>query len=256
MKGELSDIVTYRLPIGEELLLMNQFLEKKIILEFTGEINCIETGKKIKKTYGQGFGYESFIKLACCDVCIVKPELCHFDKGTCREPDWGLRNCFKPHVIYLSDTSSVKVGITRESQVPTRWIDQGATRAIPIASVENRLLSGQIEVELKSLFNDKTNWRNMLKGISCEDNLEELKEQVFEDFGDLFDDLGAEEIEQGIVDIKYPVVEYPKKITSLSFDKSSKIEGTLLGIKGQYLIFDIGVINMRKHQGYKINISL
>lgn len=256
MKSQLGDVVTYHLPIGQELLLMNQFLEKKICLDFTGEINCIDSGKKIKKSYGQGFSYESFMKLACCDVCIVKPELCHFDKGTCREPDWGKENCFQPHVIYLSDTSSIKVGITRHSQVPTRWIDQGASRALPLVSVDNRLISGQVEVELKSMFNDKTNWRNMLKGLTCDEDLEELKEQVFEEFGDLFDDMGAEEIEDGVLDIKYPVVEYPTKVTSLGFDKNPKVEGTLLGIKGQYLIFDIGVINMRKHQGYKINISV
>lgn len=256
MKTKLGDTVTYQLPIGDELLLMNQFLEKKLTLDFSGEINCLDTGKKIKKSYGQGYSYESFMKLACCDVCIVKPELCHFDKGTCREPEWGKKNCFQPHVIYLSDTSSIKVGITRQSQVPTRWIDQGAVRAIPLVQVANRMISGQVEVELKSMFADKTNWRNMLKGIESESDLEELKESVFEDFGDLFDDIGAEEIESGVTEINYPVIEYPQKITSLGFDKNPKVEGTLLGIKGQYLLFDIGVINMRKHQGYKITISV
>jgi hypothetical protein len=256
MKSTLGEVVEYKLPIGDELLLMNQFLEKKIRLEFTGEINCIHSGKKIKKSYGQGFSYESFMKLAACDMCIIKPELCHFDKGTCREPEWGKKNCFAPHVIYLSDTSSIKVGITRKSQVPTRWIDQGATRAIPLIEVDNRMISGQVEVELKSMFNDKTNWRNMLKGLSSDVDLEEQKEIVFEEFAELFDDMGAEEIEESVIDINYPVVEYPTKITSLGFDKNSKIEGTLLGIKGQYLIFDSGVINLRKHQGYKINISV
>jgi len=256
MKSTLGETVTYQLPIGGEYLLMNQFLGKKLRLDFLGEINCIETGKKIKKSYGQGFSYEAFMKLACCDVCIVKPELCHYDKGTCREPEWGLKNCFKPHVVYLSDTSSVKIGITRLSQVPTRWIDQGATRALPIVQVDNRLISGQVEVELKAIFHDKTNWRNMLKGLRSEADLEELKEQIFEEFGDLFDDMGAEEIEQGVVEINYPVIEYPSKITSLSLDKNPNIEGVLIGIKGQYLIFDTGVINIRKHQGYKIQISV
>ena len=256
MKSTLAEVVEYKLPIGDELLLMNQFLEKKITLEFSGEINCIDSGKKIKKSYGQGYSYESFMKLAACDMCIVKPELCHFDKGTCREPEWGKKNCFSPHVIYLSDTSSIKVGITRKSQVPTRWIDQGATRAIPIVEVDNRMISGQVEVELKSMFNDKTNWRNMLKGLSSDVDLDEQKEIVFEEFAELFDDIGAEEIEESVIDINYPVVEYPTKINSLSFDKSPKVEGTLLGIKGQYLIFDVGVINMRKHQGYKISLKV
>lgn len=256
MKSQLGEIVEYKLPIGDELLLMNQFLEKKISLKFNGEINCIHSGKKIKKTYGQGYSYESFMKLAACDMCIVKPELCHFDKGTCREPEWGKKNCFAPHVIYLSDTSSIKVGITRKSQVPTRWIDQGATRAIPLVEVDNRMISGQVEVELKSMFNDKTNWRNMLKGLRSETDLEEQKEMVFEEFAELFDDMGAEEIEDSVVEINYPVIEYPTKITSLGFDKTPLVEGTLLGIKGQYLIFDTGVINLRKHQGYSVELSL
>ena len=160
MKSTLGDVVEYKLPIGDDLILMNEFLEKKLSLEFTGKINCIHSGKKIKKSYGQGYSYESFMKLAACDMCIVRPELCHFDNGTCREPEWGKANCFTPHVIYLSDTGSIKVGITRKSQVPTRWIDQGASRAIPLVEVDNRKVSGQVEVELKSMFNDKTNWRN------------------------------------------------------------------------------------------------
>jgi len=256
MKSMLLDTVEYSLPIGEQYLSMNQFLGKSIKLEFNGVINCIETGNKIKKTYGQGYSYDSFMKLAACDLCIVKPELCHYHKETCREPEWGLKNCFIPHVIYLSDTSSLKVGITRETQVPTRWIDQGATSAIPLVRVENRYTSGLIEVELKSNFSDKTNWRNMLKGINGDFNLEEERERVFEEFADLFDDMGAEEIEDGVTEINYPVLEYPEKITSLSFDKQPVIEGILQGIKGQYLIFDTGVINMRKHQGYFIEVSL
>ncbi len=256
MKSQLGEVVEYSLPIGNDLLPMNQFLEKKLSLKFDGEINCIHSGKKIKKTYNQGYSYDSFIKLASCDICIVKPELCHFDKGTCREPEWGKANCFTPHVIYLSDTSSIKVGITRKSQVPTRWIDQGATRAIPLVEVDNRMISGQVEVELKSMFNDKTNWRNMLKGLRSEVDLEEQKETVFEEFAELFDDMGVEEIEDSVVEINYPVVEYPKKIISLGFDKTPLVEGTLIGIKGQYLILDIGVINLRKHQGYSIELDL
>ena len=256
MTSTLADVVEYSLPIGDKSLMMNQFLGKKLELNFTGQINCIHSGKKIKKTYGQGFSYDSFMKLASCDICIVKPELCHYEKGTCREPEWGLKNCFMPHVVYLSDTSSIKVGITRQSQVPTRWVDQGATQAIPLVQVENRHVSGLIEVELKEMFSDKTNWRNMLKGMSSGEDLEELKEQVFEEFADVFDDMGAEEIEEPAYQINYPVLEYPTKVTSLGFDKTPKVEGTLQGIKGQYLIFDTGVINMRKHQGYFIEISV
>src|SRR5690606_22023386 len=126
--------------------------------------NCIDTGRKIKKSYGQGFSFESFMTLAQCDTCIVRPELCHFQKGTCREPDWGEKNCIQPHIVYLANSSGLKVGITRKSQVPTRWIDQGASAAIALFEVKERKLSGLVEIELAKKLNDKTNWREMLKG--------------------------------------------------------------------------------------------
>ena len=257
MKSTLAEVVEYKLPIGDELLLMNQFLEKKIILEFSGDINCIHSGKKIKKSYGQGYSYESFMKLAACDMCIVKPELCHFDKGTCREPEWGRANCFAPHVIYLSDTSSIKVGITRKSQVPTRWIDQGATRAIPLVEVDNRMISGQVEVELKSMFNDKTNWRKMLQNES---------ESVFwnEEYNKALDFL-PNELKPYITrhdkilisEFKFPVDKYPTKVKSLNLSKTPNYEGKLTGIKGQYLIFDDQtVFNIRSNEGQKIKLII
>ncbi|MBC97793.1 MAG: hypothetical protein CME63_08585 [Halobacteriovoraceae bacterium] len=268
MKGDLQsgeDPVQYHLPLRnieepdnldkEILVPMNDFLGKEITLDYQESIYDIYDGKSIKKSYGQGFSYKNFISLARCDSCIVKPELCHYHKGTCREPKWGEEHCFIPHVIYLSITSGVKIGITRETQVPTRWIDQGAVYALPILKVADRKTSGMVEVELAKTMADKTNWRNMLK---CEYefvDLELIRDQIFEEYGDLLDDADADDIEEDILEIKYPILEVPKKFSSLSFDKKQKIEGTLLGIKGQYLILDTGVINMRKHQGYHITLS-
>lgn len=257
MKTDLQKIVEYSLPLGDELIPMNQFLGKKISLKFDGVINCIATGEKIKKSYNQGYSYKAFQTLAECDLCIVKPELCHYHKGTCRDPKWGEEHCFQPHVVYLALSSNVKVGITRKSQVPTRWIDQGATQALAILEVKDRRAAGLIEVEIAKEFSDRTDWRKMLKGELDEGDfdLPFLRDQVYETFGDIIDDFDAEDIERDIVTINYPILESPKKVTSLSFDKKPHIEGVLLGIKGQYLILDCGVLNMRKHQGYKIELE-
>jgi len=267
MKSELGNgenPVSYSLPLltpgtneneaKSTLVDMNKLLGTRITLDYQGQIFDIYDGKPIKKSYGQGFSYKNFITLARCDSCIVKPELCHYDKGTCREPKWGEEHCFIPHIVYLSITSGVKVGITRETQVPTRWIDQGAEYALPILRVADRKTSGIVEVELAKTMADKTNWRNMLKGEYEFVELEMLRDQIYDEYGDLLDDADAEDLEEEVLNIKYPILELPKKINSLSFDKQPKIEGTLLGIKGQYLLLDTGVINMRKHQGYNITL--
>ncbi len=268
MKSELGgadEAVKYHLPLltpgsnedeaTSTLVNMNELLGSKVSMKFEGKIFDIYDGKPIKKSYAQGYSYKNMITLARCDSCIVKPELCHYHKGTCREPQWGETHCFIPHVIYLSITSGVKVGITRETQVPTRWIDQGAEYALPILKVADRKTSGMVEVELAKTMADKTNWRNMLKGEYEFVDLEILRDQIYDEYGDLLDDADAEDLDEEVIQIKYPILEVPKKVSSLSFDKKEEIEGTLLGIKGQYLILDTGVINMRKHQGYHITLS-
>jgi len=255
MKSELSVPVQYHLPIGDELLYMNDLIGKRIKLSFDGRINCIATGEKISKSYNQGYSFKASQSLAACDLCILKPELCHFADGTCREPEWGKKNCFVPHIVYLSVSSHLKIGITRETQVPTRWIDQGASFALPILRVTDRLTSGLIEKEIAKTFSDKTNWRKMLKNEVDKVDLEIARERLFEEFADLLDDYDAEDLDAEVVQIEFPVIEYPEKINSLSFDKMNEIEGLLKGIKGQYLILDSGVINMRKHQGYYITIE-
>ncbi len=255
MKSSLGEQVKYELPIGDILLEMNQFIGKKIYLKFEGVINCIHTGKQIKKSYGQGYSFDSFMKLAACDMCILKPELCHYDKGTCREPKWGEETCFQPHYVYLSVSSHLKVGITRHTQIPTRWIDQGANYALAIMRVPDRKTSGLIENELRNSLSDKTNWRKMLQNQVEDIDLYQIRDELFTEYEFLFDEFEIEELDEDIVEINYPVLEYPTKVKSMSFDKHELIEGRLMGIKGQYLIFDSCVINMRKHQGYNIELG-
>ena len=254
--GQGEDPVHYELPLDDNTYPLNAYLGKKIKLEWCEKIFDVYDGKEIKKSYAQGYSYKNFISLAQCDTCIVKPELCHYHKGTCREPEWGEKHCFIPHYIYLSVTSGLKVGITRETQVPTRWIDQGAVFALPILKVADRKTSGLIEIEIAKEMADKTNWRNMLKGNYPEVDLEETRDHLYETFGDLFDDADADDVEEEVLSIHYPILEVPEKFSSLSFDKKKIVEGTLLGIKGQYLILDSGVINIRKHNGYQVTFSV
>jgi hypothetical protein len=262
MKVELASPVSYQLPIGDEFFSMNECIGKKIRLEYNGEINCISCGRQTKKSFAQGHCYPCFRDLAECDMCIMKPETCHYDAGTCRQPEWGEEHCMQTHYVYLANTSGIKVGITRGSQVPTRWIDQGATQALPVFKVQTRLQSGLLEVELKNHVSDKTDWRKMLKGNNHAIDLAEERDRLVAECSSEIDVLRNQYGEEAIqflpdeaqVEIQYPVDEYPEKVKSYNFDKQGTIEATLTGIKGQYLIFDTGVLNIRKFAGYNIAI--
>ena len=256
MQVEHTAPVSYTLPLGDASVPMNPLLGKQIKLEFNGEINCIHCRRKTSKSFQQGFCYPCTQQLAQCDICILKPELCHFHKGTCREPGWGEQHCMIDHFVYLAVSSGLKVGITRHTQIPTRWIDQGAVSAIPLARVASRFDSGKVEVALKEYFQDKTNWRNMLKNIFPEVDPADEKTKIVPVLDKILGKLETTEIlDSQVYTFEYPVLEYPSKINSLSFDKQPLVEGTLMGIKGQYLLLDTGVINIRKYGGYRITLS-
>ncbi|MFK7731192.1 MAG: DUF2797 domain-containing protein [Pseudomonadales bacterium] len=264
MQVRLTDPVEYQLPLGDELLSMNQYIGSHLTFNFNGNIFCIHCGRKTKKSFSQGYCFPCMKRLAQCDSCILSPEKCHYDAGTCREPEWGEQNCMIEHIVYLANASAPKVGITRGSQVPTRWIDQGASQALPILAVQTRLQSGLVEVLLKAHIADKTNWRTMLKGSPDPVDLQQLAsnllEQIQPGLTELQNTHGLQAIqilsEQESVDISYPVEQYPEKIVSLNAEKTPELGGQLLGIKGQYLIFDTGVINMRKYTGYDVSVRL
>lgn len=254
--------IEYQLPIGEQSIPLNELIGQHITLEHIGVINCSHCGKKTKKSYSQGFCFPCMQKLAQCDMCIMKPETCHHHLGTCREPEWGTKNCFVPHYVYLANSSGLKVGITRHTQIPTRWIDQGATQALPIFKVASRIQSGLVEIALSEFISDKTNWRVMLKGtpekIDLISKAKELKAKISEKLADIklqYGNDAVESLDSDVVEIHYPVQQYLEKISSFNFDKTPVVSGVLLGIKGQYLIFDKGVINMRKFASYHINIT-
>lgn len=263
MVGTLAQTVEYALPVGDELLTLQPLLGKTLRIAYSGAINCCSCGRKIGKSYSQGHCYPCSQRLARCDLCIMKPETCHYDQGTCREPQWAEAHCFQPHYVYLSNPSGVKVGITRQTQIPTRWIDQGATEALPILKVETRLQSGLIEMMCKSHVADKTDWRKMLRGegetvdlYAKRDELLQLCEQELKGFVSRFGEQALQSLpEAEVTSLNYPVEQYPNKITSLNLDKTPEIEGTLIGIKGQYLILDNGVLNIRKYTGYQVTVE-
>ncbi|MBM87298.1 MAG: hypothetical protein CMQ41_02875 [Gammaproteobacteria bacterium] len=263
MKTRLESPVSYKMSLGSDDIHLNPLVKKKIKLKYLGRIYCIHCGRKSNKSFNQGYCYPCFQKLAQCDSCIIHPEKCHFEQGTCREPVWGEKYCMQDHIVYLANSSGLKVGITRATQIPTRWIDQGAAQALAIIRVRSRLQSGILETMFKQKLNDKTNWRNMLRGeptpldIAAESQflIEEFKSEI-DEVKDRFG-IFSVSVLNGIrpVTIKYPVEEYPKNITSFNFDKEPEVQGKLVGIKGQYLIFDSGVINLRRFSGYEIELS-
>jgi hypothetical protein len=263
MRVEAADPVLYALPVGDETVAMNALLGRSVGLRFTGNIHCVACGRKTNKTFNQGHCFPCLRKLASCDDCIVRPERCHFHLGTCREPAWGEANCLRPHVVYLANSSGVKIGITRESQVPTRWIDQGAIQALPVARVASRRLSGLMEVAFKAHVADRTDWRRMLKGEPEHVDLAGTRNGLLEQCGDALANVTDEHdpadpefiADAEVRAFRYPVLEYPAKVASINLDKNPELEGTLMGIKGQYLIFDTGVINIRKYGGYEIAFS-
>lgn len=264
MKTQLQDPVNYTLLLGEHEIPLNDYLGRQLQLEFAGVINCIHCDRKTNKSFSQGYCYPCFQRLAQCDICIVSPQKCHFAAGTCREPEWGEENCMIDHIVYLANTSGIKVGITRGSQVPTRWMDQGATQARPIFRVDSRLDSGLVEVLFKEHVADKTNWQAMLKGSAEPRDLEQERQRLMSECAAELDALvqerGVQSIteltDEPVVEINYPVLEYPLKVKSFNLDKTPSVGGTLMGIKGQYLIFDSGVINMRKYGGYQLSLSV
>lgn len=249
---------------GLESISLNAMLGKRLSIRFKNEIHCVSCGRKSNKSFNQGHCYPCFIRLASCDKCIMSPEKCHYEQGTCREPLWGEEHCMQSHYVYLANSSGLKVGITRGDQLPTRWIDQGAIQGLAIYKVSQRYYSGLVEILYKQKISDRTQWQRMLKGQVEEMDLLEQQQVLNELFSEQIEELqsglpkgAVETIENNtMTEIRYPVDTYPQKVKSFNLDKQPLVEGVLMGIKGQYLILDTGVINIRKFSGYHIDFEV
>lgn len=255
MKTEFTSPINYYLVFKNDFIHMNQLLDKEVRFSFVSYecLNC----HLDKPIYRQGFCKSCFYETASAGDWIMRPELskAHLDEED-RDLDYEKQVQLQPHVVYLALSSEVKVGVTRKAQVPTRWIDQGAHRAIEVVEVPNRYLAGITEVALKEHMTDKTNWRKMLTNTLADADLVLEKDRL--------DDFLPEEVKpyyldtnQKIYTIDYPVLQYPQKVKSLNLDKTPEYSGKLKGIKGQYLIFeDSTVFNVRGSEGYVVNITV
>jgi hypothetical protein len=255
MLAGLDGGVTYALHLGEQIVPLNERIGGPFTLRFTGARTCMSCGKRVKKFYGQGLCYPCLVSSPQASECIVRPELCRAHLGEGRDAQWEQDHHNTEHFVYLSQTGGIKVGVTRSTQVPIRWIDQGAVLAVLIARTPYRQLAGAIEVDLKRLFADKTNWRAMLAQVMPDREAlfaarERVKNELAPELREYV--LEAEEPQE----LTYPVNEWSPKVTSVSLEKLAELTGTLIGIKGQYLLFKDGrVFNVRNHTGYHVELG-
>ncbi|HBC05505.1 MAG TPA: DUF2797 domain-containing protein [Aequorivita sp.] len=254
MQTENGSPIQYYLVFANDFLHMNQLLDKKVSINFL-RYQCLNCGLQ-KKIYRQGYCYDCFYEIPQAADWVISPEKskAHLNIED-RDLEFEKRVQLQPHVVYLANSSSVKVGVTRKSQIPTRWIDQGAHEAIEIVEVPNRYLAGITEVALKDHVSDKTNWRSMLKNDVTDENLVEwrnrLKQFIPAEAAEYYLENNAE------TNLQFPVLKYPEKPKSLNLEKNPFFEGVLKGIKGQYLLFeDQTVFNIRGNEGYVVSITV
>lgn len=262
MSGKLKDgKVEYFLPLKDiledgEFIPMNQFVGKEIRLEYEGYINSVISGEKMTKAFGEGLTYNEFMNSPQAAPSIMRPELSRIHEGIAlRDYQWEVEHHLKPHVVYVAFTTNYKVGVTRMTQVPTRWIDQGAIEAVIIAEVPYRQLAGLIEVSLKDHFSDKTAWQKLITGkIEGNGDIREKVQEVIKMIPQEYQMYTMKD--SAPWKIEYPILEYPIKASSLKLDKEKVIEGKLMGIRGQYLLFENGAINIRSHSGFRVKLSI
>ncbi len=254
MQTEMGSPIQYYLVFENDFLNMNQILDKHLQIDFI-KFQCLNCGRD-RPIYRQGFCKTCFYEIPSAGDWIMRPELstAHLDKED-RDLAFEKKVQLQPHIVYLANSSNIKVGVTRKSQIPTRWIDQGAHEAIEIVEVPNRYLAGITEVALKDHLSDKTNWRKMLTNDVKDENLvdwrDRLREYIPEEASEYYIDTNQE------THLQFPVLQYPEKVNSLNLNKNPNYKGILKGIKGQYLIFgDNTVFNIRGSEGYYVGLRI
>jgi len=248
MKAEIGTPIQYHLSFENDEINVNSLLNNAVQIKFL-KFQCLNCGEN-KNIYRQGYCYDCFFKMPQMGEWVIRPELSTAHLGIeDRDLEYEKKVQLKPHIVYLALSSNAKVGVTRKTQVPTRWIDQGASSALEIVEAPNRYLAGITEVSLKKHISDKTNWRKMLKNEIADINLNDLRDELAgyipEEVTPYF-----KESDTKIVELEYPVIQYPEKVKSLN------LRGILKGIKGQYLIFeDSTVFNVRSNEGNVVSFS-
>lgn len=256
-----DSILQYHLNGAEVLtplppLPLNDLLGRNLILRFSGNINCVATGKKIKRTFGDGLSFDAWQKAPQAVESVIRPELSRIHEGIAlRDRQWEIENHLVPHWLYLAQTSTIKVGVTGEHTGAKRWYDQGAIAGTVICIAPYRGMAGEMEVLLKDYFDDKSAYRGMLMANEPDvEALEAAREEAFEALGTAFEDFMI--FEGNIRTMRYPMMHTPKSIQSVRLDKHPTIEGQLVGLKGQYFVFEDGrALNVRSHIGYEVEIQ-
>ncbi len=254
MKSEVGDDrkVIYRLLLGMTEINMNELVERPIRILFSGTIHCVCCGRVTRKSFAQGFCFNCMQTAPEAEECVLRPALCKAHLGVARDMDYALAHCLKPHFVYLANSGEVKVGVTRQSQIPTRWVDQGASSAIKLCETPNRHIAGLVEQHLCRHFSDKTVWKKMVMNhVNKEVDWTDLRQKAL---GLLTPGmLRFKSTDDQVYTFSYPVYAFPENPQTVSLDKVPVIEGHLLGIKGQYLLLDENrVLNIRRHSGYQI----
>lgn len=247
-----SDILDAQPPLD-----MQDAVGQPIRIESQGAIHCTVSGKRIRKTYGDGMSFDAFQNSPLAVESIIRPELSRIHEGIAlRDAEWEEQHHNQPHAVYLSRTSGIKVGVTRETNIPSRWIDQGASGALVFARTPYRQLAGLIEVAMKAHFADKTQWRAMLTAgnpdrADIEEELQNALDDAYENCPAEFEDFLVDE--DDITSLTYPAVGFPDKVQSVKLDTTPVVEGRLSAIKGQYFLLEDGrVFNVRRHSGYRV----
>lgn len=254
MQTEFTTMVQYYLIFQQDFLNLNQVLDKRISINFL-RFECLHC-KMEKKVFRNGVCYNCFSKAPEMGEWVIRPELstAHLNMENI-DLEYEKEVQLSPHILYLANSGNVKVGVTRKSQIPVRWIDQGAHNAIEVLETPNRYLAGIAEVALKDHVSDKTNWREMLTDKYKSLNLSEIKQQLRQHIPEEARAYFIENSKE--FNLKFPVLKYPPKVRGLNLSKNPFYEGTLKGIKGQYLIFEDGMVfNVRKHEGFRIALSI
>jgi hypothetical protein len=263
MKGYIKNIhyintnpIKYYLELNNNFLFLNTLMNKKIFIYYIHN-RCIKCKKK-NSIYKNGYCYTCFLNHPKNYIGIIKPERCtsHLNienKNIFFEKQIELQN----HIVYLSITSQIKIGVTREKTFYHRMIEQGASKAIQIAKTPNRYYAGSIEVHMKKYIPDKTNYKIMLTKNNEEIyDLINYKFYLKNKFSKKLINFFLEH-KNNIYHFFYPIIKYPITIKNINLYNENLLNKRLIGLKGNYLIFDNGVVlNIKNHIGYYVNIIL
>jgi hypothetical protein len=237
----------------EQRIHLNPLIGGGLRIEFDGRITCDHCARVTRKSYGEGYCYPCFRSLARCDLCVVSPARCHYAQGTCREPVWGEGFCMQPHVVYLANASGAKVGITRRDHTLTRWLDQGAVQGMVVATAATRHLAGLLEETLARRVSDRTDWRAMVRSEPPTVDLVQLRQTLRAAVPEL--PAGVDWVDAPVQDLAFPVLRYPGQPVRLKLAPQQPVAGRLIGIKGQYLLFEHGVFNVRQHRSHHVRVT-